>query len=79
MVLLLHENLNYRTKHIWCLCKLQTKNFSMVCCTHCVMRWRWEREGVKDACYNLLLAAAAACPWPDRSAIGYLKWGHLRS
>ena len=37
------------------------------------MRWRWEREGVKDGCYNLLLAAAA-CPWPDRSAIGYLKW-----
>ena len=22
-----------------------------------------EREGVKDGCYNLLLAAAA-CPWP---------------
>ena len=38
-----------------------------------VVRWRWEREGVKDGCYNLLLAAAA-CPWPDRSAIGYLKW-----
>ena len=33
MVLWLHENLNYCTKHIWCLCKLQTKNFSMVCCT----------------------------------------------
>ena len=33
MVLLLHENLNYCTKHIWCLCKLQTKNCSMVCCT----------------------------------------------
>ena len=32
---------------------------------------------MKDGCYNLLLAAAAACPWPDRSAIGYLKWGHL--
>ena len=43
-----------------------------------MVRWRWEREGVKDGCYNLLLAAAA-CPWPDRSAIGYLKWGHLRS
>ena len=28
---------------------------------------------MKDGCYNLLLAAAA-CPWPDRSAIGYLKW-----
>ena len=27
---------------------------------------------MKDGCYNLLLAAAA-CPWPDRSAIGYLK------
>ena len=25
------------------------------------MRLRWEREGVKDGCYNLLLAAAA-CP-----------------
>ena len=33
MVLLQHENLNYCTKHIWCLCKLQNKNFSMVCCT----------------------------------------------
>ena len=33
MVLLLHENLNYCTKHIWYLCKLQNKNFSMVCCT----------------------------------------------
>ena len=32
---------------------------------------------MKDGCYNLLLAAAAACPWPDRSAIRYLKWGHL--
>ena len=32
---------------------------------------------MKDGCCNLLLAAAAACPWPDRSAIGYLKWGHL--
>ena len=31
------------------------------------MRLRWEREGVKDICYNLLLAAAA-CPWPDRTA-----------
>ena len=41
-------------------------------------RWRWERDGVKDGCYNLLLAAAA-CLWPDRSAIGYLKWGHLSS
>ena len=39
----------------------------------------WEREGVKDGCYNLLLAAAAACPWLDRSAIGYPKWGHLCS
>ena len=27
------------------------------------------KGGVKDGCYNLLLAAAAACPWPDRSAI----------
>ena len=42
-----------------------------------MVRLRWEREGVKDGCYNLLLAAAAACPWPDRSAVGYLKWGHL--
>ena len=33
MVLLLHENLNYCTKRIWYLCKLQNKNFSMVCCT----------------------------------------------
>ena len=33
MVLLQHENLNYCTKYIWCLCKLQNKNFSMVCCT----------------------------------------------
>ena len=33
MVLLLHENLNYCTKRIWCLCKLQNKTFSMVCCT----------------------------------------------
>ena len=33
-----------------------------------MVRWHWEREGVKDGCYNLLLAAAAACPWPDRSA-----------
>ena len=24
---------------------------------------------MKDGCYNLLLAAAAACPWPDCSAI----------
>ena len=24
---------------------------------------------MKDGCYNLLLAAAAACPWPDRSAM----------
>ena len=32
MVLLLHENLNYCTKRIWYLCKLQNKNFSMVCC-----------------------------------------------
>ena len=24
---------NYCTKHIWCLCKLQNKNFLMVCCT----------------------------------------------
>ena len=32
MVLLLHENLNYCTKRIWDLCKLQNKNFSMVCC-----------------------------------------------
>ena len=78
MVLLQHENLNYCTKHIWCLCKLQNNNFSMVCCTTLV-RWRWESEGVKDGCYNLLLAAAAARPWPDRSAIRYLKWGHLRS
>ena len=44
-----------------------------------VVSWHWEREGVKDGCCNLLLAAAAACPWPDRSAIGYLKWGHLGS
>ena len=28
--------------------------------------------------YNLLLAAAA-CPQQDRSAIPYLKWGHLHS
>ena len=77
MVLLLHENLNYCTKRIWYLCKLQNKNFSMVCCIT-VVRWRWEREGVKDGCYNLLLAAAAS-PWSDRSAIGYLKWDHLRS
>ena len=34
-----------------------------------MVRWHWEREGVKDSCYNLLLAAAAACPWPDRSAM----------
>ena len=33
MVFLQHENLNYCTKHIWCLCKLQNKNFSVVCCT----------------------------------------------
>ena len=33
MILLLHENLNYCTKRIWCLCKLQNKNFSMACCT----------------------------------------------
>ena len=37
-----------------------------------MVRLRWEREGVKDGCYNLLLAVAA-CPWPDRSAIGYFK------
>ena len=41
MVLLLHENLNYCTKRIWCLCKLQNKNFSMVCCT---TLW-WEGAG----------------------------------
>ena len=33
MVLLPHENLNYCTKRIWYLCKLQNKNFAMVCCT----------------------------------------------
>ena len=33
MVLLQHENWNYCTKPIWCLCKLQNNNFSMVCCT----------------------------------------------
>ena len=32
---------------------------------------------MKGGCYNLLLAAAAACPWPNGSAIGYLKCGHL--
>ena len=32
MVLLLHKNFNYCTKRIWYLCKLQNKNFSMVCC-----------------------------------------------
>ena len=72
MVLLQHENLNYCTKHIWCLCKLQKKNFSMVCCT---TLW-WDGAG-KGRGWKT--AAAAACPWPDHAAIGYLKWGHLRS
>ena len=78
MVLLQHGNLNYCTKHIWCLCKLQNKNFSMVCCTTLWWDGAGKGRGWKTVCYNLLLAAAA-CPWPDRSAIGYLKWGHLGS
>jgi len=28
------------------------------------VRWRWEREGVKDGCYNLLLAEQQhVCGW----------------
>ena len=37
-----------------------------------MVRLRWEREGVKDGCYNLLLAAAA-CPWPDRGRTAQLS------
>ena len=43
MVLLLHENLNFCTKRIWYLCKLQNKNFSMVCCT--TLRWDGAGKG----------------------------------
>ena len=49
MVLLLHENLNYCTKHIWCLCKLQYKNFSMVCCTTLWWDGAWKGRGWKTA------------------------------
>ena len=33
MALLLHENWSYWIKQVWCLCKLQNKNFIRVCCT----------------------------------------------
>ena len=49
MVLLQHENLNYCTKHIWCLCKLQNKNFSMVCCTTLWWDGAGKRRGWKTA------------------------------
>ena len=49
MVLLLHENLNYCTKRIWYLCKLQNKNFSMVCCTTLWWDCAGKRRGWKTA------------------------------
>ena len=41
-VLLLHENWNYCTKHVWCPHELQNKNFSMV---HCTTWWNGAGKG----------------------------------
>ena len=63
MTLLLHENWSYCIQHVWCLCKLQNKNFIMVCCTTLWRAtWSWEREGVKHSYCNWLLAAVSV--WP---------------
>ena len=76
MVLLLHENLNYCTKRIWYLCKLQNKNFSMVCCTTlwwdgagkgrgwktaAIIYW-WQQQHVRGRTTQLLdISSGATC------------------
>ena len=60
MALLLHENWSYWIKDVWCLRKLQNKNFIMVCCTTLWRLGAGKGQGWKTA--TILLAAVSACP-----------------